>query len=96
MIKPTIKQIAKTVIPILKKNDVVRAGIFGSVARGEAKPKSDVDILVKIKGDKSLLDVVRLQRELKEKLGRNVDLLEYEEIHPYIKRRILSEEVPIL
>ena len=55
-----------------------------------------MDIVVKIRGNKSLLDIVRLQLQLKEKLGKNVDLLEYAEIHPYLKKRILSEEVRIL
>lgn len=91
-----LKQIAKIAVPILKKNGVVRAGIFGSYARGEEKKKSDVDILVKLKGRKSLLDLVGLQLGLKKELKKNVDLLEYEEIHPCLKKQILSEEVRIL
>ena len=91
-----LQHIAKVAIPLLKKYGVAKAGIFGSYARGEETKKSDVDIVVKIRGNKSLLDIVRLQLQLKEKLGKNVDLLEYAEIHPYLKKRILSEEVRIL
>lgn len=91
-----IKRIAKIAIPILKKNGVKKAGIFGSYARGEEKKNSDVDLLVEIKGNQSLLDVVRLERLLQERLGRKVDLVEYCAIHPYLKERILSEEVRIL
>lgn len=92
----TIKQIAKLAVPVLKKNDVTRAGIFGSYARGEAKKRSDVDFLIKITGRKSLLDVVGLQLDLQEKLRKKVDLVEYQEIHPSLKKQILSEEVKIL
>jgi len=43
-----ISRIKRKIIPILRKNDVVRAGIFGSYARGEAKKRSDIDILIKV------------------------------------------------
>ena len=94
--KKTIQRIANIVIPLLKKQGIARAGIFGSYARGEETKSSDVDLLVKIKGAKSLLDVVHLQLELQKNLKKRVDLLEYNEIHPYLKKKILSEEVRIL
>ena len=92
----TIKQIAKIAVPLLKKNDVVKAGIFGSYARGEMRKKSDIDFLIKIKGKKSLLDVVGIQLDLQKILGKKVDLVEYQEIHPSLKKQILDEEVRIL
>ena len=97
MSKSTKIQRIKTIaVPLLKKYGVTRAGIFGSYACGEDTQKSDIDLLVKINGRKGLLDIVRLQQELKAKLGKSVDLLEYVEIHPYLKKRILAEEVRIL
>jgi hypothetical protein len=69
-----INRIKKIVVPILKKNGVVRAGIFGSYARGEIKKNSDIDFLVELKGRKSLLDVVGLQLDIQEKL-RNLLML---------------------
>ena len=93
---PKLKQIAKIAVPILKKNGVVKAGIFGSYARGEEKKRSDVDLLIKLKGRKSLLDVVRLERELKTILGKNIDLLTYDALSPYLKDQILKEEVRII
>ncbi len=92
----TIKQIAKIAVPILKKNGVTKAGIFGSYARGEEKKKSDVDMLIKQKGRKGLLDLINLQFQLEGKLRRKVDLLDYSAIHHYIKDQILKEEVKIL
>jgi predicted nucleotidyltransferase len=78
-------------IDICRQNDVSMVGIFGSMARGEAKKKSDIDLLVRFSKRKSLLAVVRLERELSEALGRKVDLLTEGAISPYLKERILKE-----
>ncbi len=65
--------------------------VFGSVARGTAKGSSDVDVLVEFAEPVSLLDLVRLQRELSEVLGRPVDLLTEKALSPYIRDRVVSE-----
>lgn len=91
-----IEEIKRKILPILKKYGVTRAGIFGSVVRGEAREESDIDILVEIESRMSLLDFVGLKLELEEALGKPVDLGEYSEIKPIIKEQILKEEVPIL
>ena len=70
-----INRITKIIVPILKKNGVVKAGIFGSYARGEAKKSSDIDVLIKFKGRKSLLDLVGVERELEEKTKKKVDVV---------------------
>ena len=94
--KDNLGEIKKIIVPVLKRNDVVKAGIFGSFARGEAKKKSDIDILIKFKGRKSLFDLAGLEIELEGKTGKKVDLLTYNSIHPLLKERILKEEVHIL
>ncbi len=94
--KDSLGEIKKIIVPVLKRNDVVKAGIFGSFARGEAKKKSDIDILIKFKGRKSLFDLAGLEIELEGKTGKKVDLLTYNSIHPLLKERILKEEVHIL
>ena len=88
------KSTERKIVSILKKNGVVKAGIFGSYARGEAKKNSDIDILIEF--NESLLTLVRIERELKENLGRKVDLLTYNGIHPLLKERILKEEIRII
>jgi predicted nucleotidyltransferase len=93
---PTIAEIRHKVVPVLQRYRTRRAGLFGSVVRGEMRRNSDIDILVELDDDLSLLDVVRINRELEEALGRKVDLVEYETIKPIIRERILSEEVRIL
>lgn len=89
-----IDRIKKAIENVLKKNKVKKAGIFGSYARGEEKKDSDIDILIEFDG--SLLSLVRLERELGERLGINVDLLTYKGIHPLLKKRILNEEIRII
>lgn len=74
-------------VDICCQNDVSMVGVFGSMARGEAKKKSDIDLVVR----KSLLAVVRLERELSEALGRKVDLLTEVAISPYLRERIMKE-----
>ncbi len=92
-----ITEIKNKIMPILKKYGIKRAGIFGSIVRGEARENSDVDILVEIeRDDLSLLDFVGIKLELEEVLGRKVDLVEYSVIKPIVREQILSEEVAIL
>jgi predicted nucleotidyltransferase len=93
---PTIEEVKEKVVPILQRYGASRAGVFGSVARGKLHRRSDVDILVELGRDLSLLDVVGIQQELEDALGRRVDLVEYETIKPRIRERILAEEVRIL
>lgn len=89
MITPSIK---KKIMPILKRQGVTKAAFFGSFARGEAKKRSDIDILVKIKKGKSLFDFVGLKLDLEEKLGKKVDLVSYGAIKPRLKDIILKDE----
>jgi predicted nucleotidyltransferase len=92
----SVEEIKNKIRPTLKKYKVKKAGIFGSVVRGEAKPDSDIDILVEIEDRISLLDFVGLKLELEEVLGRKVDLGEFSTIKPIIKEQVLKETVSIL
>jgi hypothetical protein len=64
--------------------------------RGELTEGSDVDILVEFEGKKSLLDLAHLKNELEDTINRRVDILTYKSLHPHLKDRILSEQVPII
>jgi uncharacterized protein len=87
-----------------KREDILRTaarhgasnvGVFGSVARGEAGPSSDIDFLVELAPDRSLLDQVALLQDLEDLLGRRVDVVEPEGLHWYIRDRVLKEAVPL-
>ena len=92
----TPEEIAAKIIPILKSYGAQRASVFGSAARGDAKTESDVDILIDIKKDISLLEFIKMKQLLEKKLGRKVDLVEYQTLKPALKDKILSEQVSIL
>ena len=80
---------------ILKDYHVKALYLFGSVARGEDKPGSDVDILVEFQPDAriGLFGLARLQRQLSEILGRPVDLTTPDALHKALKDRIIKESV---
>jgi predicted nucleotidyltransferase len=92
----TIEEIKSKIVPILKQHGIKKAAIFGSFVKGEVKSSSDVDVLVEIKSDMSLLDYIGIKLELEEALKMRVDLVEYDTIKPIIKERILAEQVVIL
>jgi uncharacterized protein len=91
-----IDDIRKKIAPILKRYGVKKAGVFGSCVRGELKEDSDIDILVEIEKDLSLLDFVGLKLEIEDVLQRKVDLVEYCTVKPLLRERILREQVAIL
>ena len=80
-----IKEIA---VPILKANGVEFAGVFGSVARGEEGPGSDVDILVKFLGSPTFAGYLRLDESLKQGLGRDVDLVTVGAVNKFLRPHI--------
>lgn len=93
--KDTLKEIKPKILEILKKNNIKKAGIFGSYARGKAKKNSDIDILVE--PPKGIgFGFVGIQFELEDKLKKKVDLVSYGAIHPLLKKRILKEEIKII
>jgi hypothetical protein len=68
----------------LKNQGARKIAVFGSYVREEEKPGSDIDVLVEFSERKSLLELVRIERELSEVLGIKVDLLTEKSISPYL------------
>lgn len=69
--------------------------VFGSAVRGEARPDSDIDLLVRFRGDPpGLFGFLRLERRLSEILGRPVDLVMETALKPALRPRILAEAIP--
>jgi predicted nucleotidyltransferase len=78
----------RRLIEICRQNDVAKVGIFGSMARGEADERSDIDLLVEFSRRKSLLALVALERQLSAALGKKVDLLTDAALSPYLRDRV--------
>lgn len=78
------EEIFEKIAQALKNQGARKVAVFGSYVTGEEKPGSDIDILVEFSERKSLLDLVRIERELSEALGIKVDLLTEKSISPYL------------
>lgn len=89
-----IREIKKRIVPILKKEGIKKAGIFGSYARGEQSESSDIDILVEFNGN--LFKLSGLELELERTLRKKVDLITYKGINHHLKGKIMNQEVRIL
>jgi predicted nucleotidyltransferase len=77
----------------LRRRHVATLSVFGSVARGEARPDSDVDLLVEFDKPVSLFVMFRLQRYLEELIGRPVQLVEREAVLEPLRDRIFGEAI---
>lgn len=86
-----LKGITEKISPVLAKNNVTFAGVFGSYARGEERDDSDVDILVEVRRPFGFLQFVRLKRQLEEILGRNVDLVTPNSLDAFIKPQAMRD-----
>jgi len=89
------EEIKKKIISILVKHDIKRILVFGSYARKEATPKSDLDLIVDFPEGTSLLDHVGIEIELSEALDMKIDLLSRNGISPHIKDQVLKEVIVI-
>jgi len=83
------------IISILVKHGIKRILVFGSYARNEATPKSDLDLIVDFPEGTSLLDHIGIEIELSEALNMKIDLLSRNGISPYIKDHVLKEAIVI-
>lgn len=83
------------ILRIANEHGARNVRIFGSVARGEARPDSDVDFLVEFEPGRSLLDHAALLLDLQELLGRPVDVTTDRALRPLLRARILREAIPL-
>lgn len=83
------------ILMLARKNGAYNVRIFGSVARGEARPDSDIDFLVNLEAGRSLLDLARLLRELHELLGCEVDVVTEAGLRQRIRSQVLQEARPL-
>ena len=69
--------------------------IFGSVARGDDRPDSDLDLLIDLEAGRSLLDLIGFQQDVEDLLGRKVDVHTLPSISRYFREDVLAEAVPL-
>ncbi len=83
------------ILAIARKNGAYDVRVFGSAARGEARPDSDIDFLVNLEAGRSLLDLARLLRELQTLLGLPVDVVTEAGLRARIRLQVLKEARPL-
>ncbi len=93
---PAIAEIQGKVAEVMRRRGVVRAGVFGSVARGETRQASDVDFLVEFEPGRTLLDLSGLRLDLAGVLGQDVDVATENSLHPGVKDEVMRDLIPIL
>ncbi|MDF1592369.1 MAG: nucleotidyltransferase domain-containing protein [Desulfobacterales bacterium] len=94
-IEKLLKEKRKAVMILTAKHGARNPRIFGSAARGETGPESDIDLLVKMEDGRSLLDLSALALDLKDLLGIKVDVVSEDGLYWLLRRRILKEAKPL-
>lgn len=90
-----IREKRKDILDVAAKYGAGNIRIFGSVAKGLARPDSDVDVLVDFYREHTLLDRIRLIYELESLLGRKVDVVTEKTLHKSIRERVIKEAIPL-
>jgi len=86
-----IRDKGKDILKISRQHGARRVRIFGSTARGQTSPTSDLDILVDMEVTRSLLDIVAIKQDLEDMLGCKVDVVTESALSPYIRQEVLKE-----
>lgn len=91
----TLERNREEVLRLATRHGARNVRVFGSASRGETGPDSDLDLLVDLDPDRSLLDLGALLLDLEDLLGCKVDLVTEKALHWYIRDRVLSEATPL-
>lgn len=90
-----IQENRKEILSLAQKYGARNVRIFGSVARGEAREDSDIDVLVDLEPDRSLLDLGGFLMDLQHLLGCRVDVVTTKGLRERIRNRVLKESIPL-
>jgi uncharacterized protein len=93
--KTLLRTRRREILEIAARNGAINVRVFGSVARGDDRPDSDIDFLVNLEAGRSLLDLARFLRELKTLLDHPVDVVTEAGLRPRIKSQVLKEARPL-
>lgn len=83
------------ILEVAARHGARNVRIFGSAARGEANDQSDVDFLVEMEPGRTLLDMGGLLMDLRELLGRDIDVVTERGLKPRIRARVLKDAVAL-
>lgn len=86
------QEIKNNLTVFLKNRGVLKASVFGSIARNDFTDNSDIDLILQLDKDKNLFDLAEIKVDLEEKFNRKVDVLTYNSINPQLQDMILKEQ----
>ncbi len=86
-----LEPVMKRLRTVCQTKDVAMLGVFGSVARGEDTPNSDVDLPVRLSKPVGFVEFIALEDTFKEIFGRSVDLATEASLHPLIRKNVLAD-----
>lgn len=95
MTPQALRQQRAEILRLAAKHGARNIRVFGSVARGDTRPESDLDLLVDMEPGRSLLNIGALMAELHDLLGCSVDIVTESSIYWLLRRRILREARPL-
>ena len=90
-----IERFRNEILSLAARHGASNVRVFGSLARGEDSEHSDLDLLIQLGEDRSLLDVVGLKLDLEDLIHCPVDVVTEGALSPYIRDRVLAEAVPL-
>ncbi len=90
-----LKEKRADILRIAAQHGARNVRLFGSVARGEARPDSDIDVLVEFEPGRTLLDRIGMIQDLEDLLGCKVDVVTEAAVSPYLRERVLKEAVAL-
>ncbi|BAI89274.1 MULTISPECIES: nucleotidyltransferase family protein [Limnospira] len=94
-LKDELQQRRDEILAVAQQHGAFNVRIFGSVARGEEREDSDIDFLVEMNSNCSLLDRIALIQDLEDLLNRKVDVTTVKNLREYFRERIINQAIPL-
>jgi hypothetical protein len=91
----TLQERREEILQIAARYGAKDVRVFGSRSRGEARPGSDLDLLIRLEPGRTLLDMIAIKQDIEDLLGCKVDVVTENAISRYIREQVLSEAVPL-
>jgi predicted nucleotidyltransferase len=89
----TLRALRDTILQLAQRRKATNVRVFGSVAKRTARGASDIDFLVSMERGATLVDLIGLEQDLEALLGRDVDVLTDDAIHPRLAEEVRSTAV---
>lgn len=92
---PSLRKHRDEIMRLAREHGAYNLRLFGSAARGDERPDSDLDLLVEMEAGRSLMDRVALKQDLEDLLQREVDVVTERSLHPRLRETVLREAVSL-